>query len=113
MSLRKSPTRTPALLAANRRNTRKSTGPRTLRGKAWSRLNRLKQGRYSREYTDFTNAFMDAPAAEVGRTAAALLACKEVVHPLFWERAQLAVQVEVDMCDEARMWEAPRGTTDE
>ena len=33
MSLRKSPTLTPALLEANRRNARKSTGPRTARGR--------------------------------------------------------------------------------
>jgi hypothetical protein len=33
MSLRKSPTRTPALLAANRANAQKSTGPRTPEGK--------------------------------------------------------------------------------
>jgi len=45
MSLRKSPTRTPALLAANRANSRKSTGPRTERGKARAALNPLKHGR--------------------------------------------------------------------
>jgi len=42
--LRKSPTRTPALLEAIRRNARMSTGPRTVRGKAQSCLNRLKTG---------------------------------------------------------------------
>jgi hypothetical protein len=42
MSLRKSRTLTPALLASNRRNAKKSTGPRTAQGKAWSRLNRLR-----------------------------------------------------------------------
>ena len=40
MSLRKSPTLTPALLTARRQNTKKSRGPRTARGKAWSRLNK-------------------------------------------------------------------------
>lgn len=35
---------TPAKLAANRRNARKSTGPRTAAGKARSRLNALKHG---------------------------------------------------------------------
>ena len=44
--LRKSPTRTEAFLAANRRNALKSTGPRTARGKAWSCMNNLKHGRY-------------------------------------------------------------------
>ena len=48
MSLRKSPTRTPALLAANRANARKSTGPRTARGKSFVRLNALRHGRRSR-----------------------------------------------------------------
>jgi hypothetical protein len=45
MSLRKSPKRTPALLAANRANSIKSTGPRTERGKARVALNPLRHGR--------------------------------------------------------------------
>ena len=44
MSLRKSPTLTSDLLAAHRGNAQKSTGPRTLAGKAWSRLSRLQEG---------------------------------------------------------------------
>ncbi len=40
MSLRKSPTRTLALREAHRRNARKSTGPRTARGKAQTRLDK-------------------------------------------------------------------------
>ncbi len=48
MSLRKSPTRTPAMLAALRSNCLKSTGPRTARGKARSCLNALKHGQYAR-----------------------------------------------------------------
>jgi len=47
MSLRKSPTRTLALLAANRANAQKSTGPRTPQGKARVALNGLKHGHYS------------------------------------------------------------------
>ena len=44
MSLRKSPTLTPARLEANRRNAQKSTGPRTARGKSQSRMNSLRTG---------------------------------------------------------------------
>ena len=44
MSLRKSPSRTPAFLAANRLNALKSTGPRTACGKARSSLNSFKHG---------------------------------------------------------------------
>ena len=52
MPLRKSPTRTPALLAALRANSLKSTGPRTPLGKARSCLNALKHGRYARHLPD-------------------------------------------------------------
>src|SRR5713226_3402723 len=44
MSLRNSPTRTPALLAANRANALKSTGPRTPGGKRRVGLNALRHG---------------------------------------------------------------------
>jgi hypothetical protein len=43
--LRKSPTRTEAFLAANRRNAQKCIGPRTPEGKARVSLNALKNGR--------------------------------------------------------------------
>jgi len=45
--LRKSPFRSPALLAANRANSLKSTGPRTPQGKARSSLNALEHGDYA------------------------------------------------------------------
>jgi len=45
--LRKSPTRTEAFLAANRRNAQKCTGPKTPEGKARVSLNGLKHGRYA------------------------------------------------------------------
>ena len=48
MSLRKSPIRTLAMLAANRANARKSTGPRTAAGKRTSAMNALRSGFYSR-----------------------------------------------------------------
>jgi hypothetical protein len=47
MALRKSPVRTPAMLAANRANAQKCIGPRTPEGKARVALNALKHGRRS------------------------------------------------------------------
>ena len=52
MSLRKSPTLTPALLAAIRRNSKKSTGPRTTAGKARTRFNAFKHGRRTRLFRE-------------------------------------------------------------
>jgi hypothetical protein len=49
MSLRKRPTITPALLAANRANALRSTGPRTAEGKDRIVLNALKDGRHARD----------------------------------------------------------------
>jgi hypothetical protein len=102
MSLRKSPTLTPALLASNRRNARKSTGPRTARGKAWSRLNSLREGWRSPEYIKFLVALIDAPPGRVEVTAQALLDSQPVNHKLFSEAAELAVQAEIDICEESR-----------
>ena len=70
MSLRKSPTLTPALLASNRRNAKKSTGPRTAQGKAWSRLSRLQARTRSPEYINFVKALADAPLGQVGEDGA-------------------------------------------
>jgi len=52
MSLRKSPVRTPAFLAACRANAQKSTGPRTPRGKGQIVLNALKHGRYCKSFRE-------------------------------------------------------------
>ena len=95
MSLRKSPARTPASLAARRRNAQKSPGPRTRRGKAWSCRNHLRHGGESPAYVNFFRALLDAPPCQVGLTAEALLARQEVRHPLFVQMAELAVQGEV------------------
>jgi hypothetical protein len=50
--LRKSPVRTPALLAANRANALKCTGPRTPEGKARVALNGVKHARHARRLPD-------------------------------------------------------------
>ena len=108
MSLRKSPTLTPALLASNRRNARESTGPRTVRGKAWSRLNSLREGWRAPDYIKFLVALIDAPPGRMAMTARALLNSRPVNHTLFLEAAELAVQVEIDICEESRWSSAHR-----
>jgi hypothetical protein len=102
MSLRKSPTLTPALLASNRQNAKQSTGPRTARGKAWSRLNRMRHGARSPEFINFLKALFDAPDGRMAATAQALLASKPVLHPVFLELAKMSLQVEIDICEESR-----------
>ena len=104
--LRKSPALTPALLAANRRNAQKSTGPRTARGKAWSCRNHLRTGADSPEYRNFLHALMNAPPGRMRPVAEALLRGLEVQHPLFVELAKLAVQAEIDICADARLQRA-------
>jgi len=83
MSLRKPPTMTPARLEANRRNFRKSTGPRTTRGKAQARLNGLGHGPRSRFYHDFMMPLMETPPDELERTARAILTPEEAGSRLF------------------------------
>src|SRR5512140_2289322 len=94
MSLRKSPTLTPALLASNRSNAQKSTGPRTARGKAVSRLNRLRTGARSREYLQFYSDILDAPLGRVAETAWTLiLEGRGSYHPRFIDLAMVCQEV--------------------
>ena len=89
MSLRKPPVSTPALLAARRRNAQKSTGPRTARGKAWSRLNGLRTGWRSPTYRQLWLALAGAPPCAVTRTARAILTPELAAHPVFEEVVNL------------------------
>ena len=82
MSLRKSPTRTPASLAANRANAQKSTGPRTAGGKARARLNRLRHGRRSPLFTRFRTALRENPSRSRW-VSQSLLTLEDTRHPLF------------------------------
>lgn len=73
MPLRKSPARTPVMLAAHRHNAQISTDPRTWHSDAGSRLNPLQEGGQSREYVNFLTALMIAPWTQVGLKAKSLL----------------------------------------
>ena len=90
MPLRKSPILTPALLAANRSNAQKSTGPSTRRGKAQSCLNRLKTGQRPGVYRGLWLGLLHARPGAVGRMADALLTRERAAHPLFAEVVHLA-----------------------
>jgi hypothetical protein len=94
MSLRKSPTRTPAFLEAIRRNAQKSTGPWTVRGKAQSCLNRLKTGERSRVYRRLWLGLLDAPPCAIERTACTLLTREQAAHPVFAELVGLSLWAE-------------------
>ena len=97
MSLRKSPTLTPARLAANRRNARKSTGPRTPRGKAQSRMNALRNGDYSPDFINLLCALLDAPPCCVNATARAVLTPEQAAHPVFAGMVEIARQAEASI----------------
>ena len=94
MSLRKSPTRTAAFLKANRRNAQKSTGPKTARGKAWTRFNSLRHGFRSPEYLNFYYSLHDAPPGGIIATVLSLLEPRAVRHPLFFQKAGDFVEAE-------------------
>lgn len=102
MSLRKTPTMTPARIAANRRNAQKSTGPRTARGKSQSRLNGLRNGWRSRIYLHLYNALMDAPPCAVERTARAVLTREEAAHPLLADLIELFREAEMRVVEDFR-----------
>jgi hypothetical protein len=103
MSLRKSPALTPALLEANRRNARKSTGPRTARGKAQSRMNGLRKGERSAVYKKLLLSLLNAPPGAVDETARAILTPEQAAHPLFARFVEIARQAEIGV-DEGSRW---------
>jgi hypothetical protein len=102
MSLRKSPTMTPVRLEANRRNAQKSTGPRTARGKAQSRMNSLRTGARSCFYRNLWLTLLDAPPCAVDRTARAFLAPEMAFHSLFAESVEMFRQAEMDVVEQFR-----------
>jgi len=97
MSLRKPYELPPAKLAANRRNARQSTGPRSARGQAQSRLNRLRYGSRSRLFQDLRCTLMDAPLAAVVGTARRIMTPELAGQPLFAELGRIFCQAEVEV----------------
>jgi len=102
MSLRRSPTPTPALLAANRENARLSAGPSTPAGEENSSRNSRKRGRFAREGKDFraTLAALGEKPEEFDRLYEDLLRAYRPADPLwarqvedlarlYWRRARL------------------------
>jgi len=102
MSLRKPFTMSPARLKANRRNAKKSTGPRTARGKAQSRMNGLRTGGRSRLYHNLMLTLFDAPPCAVDRTAQATLTPEQAAHPLFIELVEMFRQAEIEVVLDTR-----------
>ena len=102
MSLVKSPTMTPAKLAANRRNARKSTGPRTARGKAQARLNGLRNGPASRLYHDVMLLLMRTPPDQLERTARRVLTPKEAKSKLYRDLIKMIHEADFALAMERR-----------
>ena len=119
MSLRKSPTMTPAMLEANRRNAQRSTGPRTERGKRQSRMNGLRKGGRSPMYRDLLLALHYAPPGAIEETARAVLTSEQAAHPLFAVAVEIARQAEIEIFEgwrqarERRQKRGPRFCTTE
>lgn len=102
MSLRKSPTPTPALVAGNRRNAQLATGPSTPAGKENSQRNSRKHGLYARQGEDFraSLAALGEDPEEFDRLYQDLLRAYQPADPLwarqvedlarlYWRRARL------------------------
>ena len=84
------------MLAANRRNARKSTGPRTERGKAQSRLNSLRTGERSPVCEHLFRALVIAPPGCVDQIASELLSPETAANPVFAKILQGFRDLETD-----------------
>jgi len=109
MSLRKSPHLTPARLEANRRNAQKSTGPRSARGKAQSRMNSLRSGDYSPYYVNLVWALNNAPPCAVDETVRATLSPEQARHAVFARLVEIAREAEMGVAAAGRDYRARTG----
>ena len=88
---------TPARREANRRNARQSTGPRSARGQAQSRMNRLTHGGRSALYRGLLGTLSNAPPGAVDQAARAALTPQLAAHPMFAELVEVARQAEIEL----------------
>jgi hypothetical protein len=93
---------TAARLEANRRNARKSTGPRTALGKSQSWLNGLRNGSRSRLINHLMQALVDARPGRVLETARAVLTPAQLRHPVFIELMEIMYRSELQLMTESR-----------
>jgi hypothetical protein len=93
---------TPARLAANRRNALKSTGPRSARGKAQSRMNGLRSGWSSPSYRNLWRPMLEAPPCAVDATARAVLTPEQAAHLRFTELVDIFRQAEIEVAAQSR-----------
>ena len=112
MSLLKPFVSSPSRIAANRRNAQKSTGPRSARGKANSRLNRLRTGGRSRLFQDLVSKLANAPPGGVVRTARAALTPDQAAHPLFAQMVRIFSEADRDVSATGRRGAYPDSQKD-
>jgi hypothetical protein len=98
---------TPARLAASRRNALKSTGPRTARGKAQSRMNGLRSGWSSPSYRRLWYAMLEAPPCAIEATARAVLTPEQARHPKFAELVDIFRQAEIEVAAQSTQLYGP------
>jgi hypothetical protein len=106
---------TPRLLAANRRNAKKSTGPRTRAGKARSRWSALKHGRYLQPHAE-TLRHLDEDPREYAHLLRETLQSYPPANPLQrmlvedvarlrWERLRIQRAKEAKLAKRLQEWE--------
>jgi hypothetical protein len=93
---------TPSRLEADRPNAPKSTGPRSTRGKAQSRMNGLRSGARSRLYRDLWVTLFNAPPCAVERTAAQIFTPELALHPLSADTVEQFREAEIAVAGEFR-----------
>jgi len=81
----------------------KSTGPRTAAGKAWSRLNGLRNGSRSLAYQKLLRALLEAEPGGIEQVARTLLTPEQAAHPLFARTVDSFRRVELEICRDFRL----------